>query len=109
MKNFGSTDFNITNRFSASPSTSELCRTTQLKDKFGYIFVDETSENLLKMNDLTDIGLKPLDALHIACAVSLQCQYFLTVDKGILKKTAKYSEIKIMNPIDFILEWEANQ
>jgi predicted nucleic acid-binding protein len=72
-------------------------------------FVSETSEILLKMNELTDIGLKPLDALHIACAGSLQCQYFLTVDKGILKKTAKYSEIKITNPINFILEWEANQ
>ncbi|MCR4293315.1 MAG: hypothetical protein NUV76_10615 [Candidatus Kuenenia sp.] len=58
-------------------------------------FVNETDEILLKMNELTAIGLKPLDALHIACAVSLQCQYFLTVDKGILKKTTEYSEIKM--------------
>ena len=61
------------------------------------------------MDELTDIGLKPLDALHIACAVSLQCQYFLTVDKGILKKKTGYLEIEILNPINFIIELEAKQ
>ena len=73
------------------------------------LFVSETEEILLKMNDLTSAGLKPLDALHIACAVSLQCGYFLTVDKGILKKTEKCSEIKIMNPVNFTIEWETRQ
>jgi len=53
------------------------------------------------MNELVAIGLKPLDALHIACAISLKCQYFLTVDKNILKKMTEYSEIKIMNPVNF--------
>ena len=72
-------------------------------------FVNETDEILSKMDELTAIGLKPLDALHIASAVSLQCQYFLAVDKGILKKITEYSEIKITNPINFIIEWEANQ
>ena len=47
-------------------------------------FVDETEVILLKMNKYTAIGLKPLDALHIACAVSLQCQYFLTTFNGLL-------------------------
>ena len=62
-------------------------------------FVDETEGILLKA-----IGLKPLDALHIACAVSLQCQYFLTVDKGILKKATEFPEIKVTNPVNFIIE-----
>ncbi len=70
-------------------------------------FVNETEEILLKMKELTSAGLKPLDALHIACAVSLQCKYFLTVDKGILKKMTERSEIKIINPVNFIIEWEA--
>jgi len=66
-------------------------------------FVNETEEILLKMNELVAIGLKPLDALHIACAISLKCQYFLTVDKNILKKMTKYSEIKIINPVNFTI------
>jgi len=72
-------------------------------------FVNETEEILIKMNELTAIGLKPLDALHVACAISLQCQYFLTVDKSILKKATEYLEIKITNPVNFIIEWEAKQ
>ncbi len=71
-------------------------------------FVNETDEILLKMNDLTAIGLKPIDALHIACAIALKCRYFLTVDKGILKKITQYSGIKITNPVSFIIERETN-
>ena len=55
------------------------------------------------------LDLKPLDALHIACAIALQCNYFLTVDKGILKKAALIKTILIMNPIDFIIEREVIQ
>jgi len=72
-------------------------------------FVNETEEILIKMNELTAIALKPLDALHVACAISLQCQYFLTTDNGILKKMKEYSEIKIINPVNFIFEWETQQ
>jgi hypothetical protein len=45
-----------------------------------------------------------LDALHIACAVELNCDYFLTVDKGILKKAATITDVSILNPIDFVIE-----
>jgi hypothetical protein len=69
-------------------------------------FVKETDDILQKMNELTAVGLKPLDALHVACAISLQCQYFLTVDKGILKKISECLEIKIRNPVNFIIESE---
>ncbi len=71
-------------------------------------FVNQTDEILLEMDNLTAIGLKPLDALHVACAVSLKCDSFLTVDKGILKKKSEYSELKITNPISFIIEWESD-
>jgi predicted nucleic acid-binding protein len=83
----------------------EIQRWKELADSY----VNETSEILSKMNDLTSIGLKPLDALHVACAISLQCEYFLTADKGILKKTTEILQIKIINPINLIIEWEAQQ
>ena len=69
-------------------------------------FVTETEQILINMNELTRIGFKPLDALHVACAVLLQCKYFLTVDKGILKKTMRYSEIIITNPVGYIIDLE---
>lgn len=56
------------------------------------------------MKDYVAAGIKPLDALHIACAQALNCQYFLTVDKGILKKGEAITLIRVLNPIDFIIE-----
>jgi hypothetical protein len=56
------------------------------------------------MKEFVAAGIKPLDALHIACAQALECQYFLTVDKGILKKAAAIAQIRILNPLDFVIE-----
>lgn len=70
-------------------------------------FVEETPEILSEMNTMISAGLKPVDALHVACAMALHCDYFLTVDKKIIKKAGDISAIDIINPIDFIIEWEA--
>jgi len=45
-------------------------------------------------------GIKSKDALHIACAINQKCDYFLTTDRGILKKNI--SEINVVDPIEFI-------
>lgn len=66
--------------------------------------VAETPAILAMMTEIVSVGLKPLDALHIACAQALDCQYFLTVDKGILKKAEAIAKIRILNPIDFVIE-----
>ncbi len=68
------------------------------------LFVIETPVILATMNELRTKGFKPLDALHLACAQALACDYFLTVDKGILKKARMVAEIRIMNPLDFVVE-----
>jgi predicted nucleic acid-binding protein len=46
------------------------------------------------------IGLKQKDAAHMACAIHLKAEYFLTTDKKILNKNI--SDIIVVNPIDFI-------
>jgi len=68
----------------------------------------ESPDILVDMNRCITAGLKPVDALHVACAVALQCDVFLTVDKGIHKKKRNIHGVRILNPIDFIIEWEAN-
>jgi predicted nucleic acid-binding protein len=70
-------------------------------------FVEETPKILSVMNTMLSHGLKPADALHVACAAALKCKHFLTVDKGILKKAPDISIINIINPVDFVIEWEA--
>jgi predicted nucleic acid-binding protein len=49
-------------------------------------------------------GIKSADALHIACAIKCGCEYFITTDSKLTRKTIK--NIKIVNPIDFIRETE---
>ncbi len=68
--------------------------------------IEETDAILNRMNKLCILGIKPLDSLHISCSIELNCSYFLTVDKGILKKSDKIKEIKVLSPIEFIIEME---
>ena len=51
---------------------------------------------------LLPIGFKVKDALHIACAIAANADYFITTDKKVLNKIVP--GITIVNPIDFIKE-----
>lgn len=46
------------------------------------------------------------DAIHCACAIFAECDLFLTVDKKLLKKINRYSWLKALNPLDFLLSSE---
>ena len=46
------------------------------------------------------LGLRQMDASHVACAIYLKADCFLTTDKKILNKPI--TGISVMNPIDFI-------
>lgn len=51
---------------------------------------------------LVGIGLRPKDALHIACAQFAECSYFLTTDDKIINKNSQIEQITIIDPISFI-------
>jgi predicted nucleic acid-binding protein len=53
-------------------------------------------------------GIKSKDALHVACAIEAKCDYFITTDRGLLKKAQLLPEIKTVNPIDFAILMEHN-
>jgi predicted nucleic acid-binding protein len=57
-----------------------------------------------KANKIKSSGLKAKDALHIACAIYAECDYFITTDDRILKYTD--DRIRIIDPLDFIKVWE---
>lgn len=58
--------------------------------------VEEIAETLAK------IGVKPMDALHVACAIEAHAECFLTTDKALLRKMAKHDKIRVVDPVDFI-------
>ena len=63
---------------------------------------------LEKGKQIQQAAVKPKDALNLACAIESGCRYFITTDKGILRKSGFVAEIEIINPIDFIRKEEEN-
>lgn len=50
------------------------------------------------------IGVKPMDALHVASAIEAHAEYFLTTDKALIRKMAKHDSIRVVDPVDFVRE-----
>jgi predicted nucleic acid-binding protein len=70
------------------------------------VYVDELKrDDVRKIGfDIMKAGVKSFDALHIACAILANCDYFLTTDKRLLKY--KTDEIRIVNVFDFATGWK---
>lgn len=47
-------------------------------------------------------GISGLDALHLACAEKLKCEYFITCDDRIVRKYK--GVVKAVNPIQFTID-----
>ena len=58
-------------------------------------------------NNIMHKGIKKKDALHIACAITADCHYFLTTDKKLLNK--HFHENTLINPLDFVRGLEARR
>jgi len=56
--------------------------------------------------DIMNLGIKNCDALHIACAIERNCDYFITTDDKLTNKNV--DDIRIINPIDFMREMEVS-
>ncbi|OGO18508.1 MAG: nucleic acid-binding protein [Chloroflexi bacterium RBG_16_48_8] len=57
---------------------------------------------------LTELGFKPLDALHLALAESGHADYFCTCDDKLLRKAQKIADlqVKVVSPLDLVQEIE---
>jgi predicted nucleic acid-binding protein len=68
------------------------------------IDTDETKEIVENAERMVQKGLDSKDALHVACAVALSCDYLLTTDDRLIKKAIGITETKVADPISFIRE-----
>lgn len=69
-------------------------------------FVQENEEVLQRARQLTQYELKAKDALHIACALQAQCEYFITTDDKILNKAHLIEGVKVLSPIEMVKAME---
>jgi predicted nucleic acid-binding protein len=62
-----------------------------------------SAQSAKRAAELETIGLKTMDARHLAAAESISADYLLTVDKYFLKKASKqnFTTVKVINPINF--------
>jgi len=58
--------------------------------------------------ELEERGLKPMDALHVACAVAAGADYFCTCDDAILRKTGDMADLgtTVVTPVELVKELE---
>ena len=68
------------------------------------VFVPMYSEIVSRGAEIQQLGVKKIDALHLASAEYAECDWFLTTDKGILKKVRDLGSMKVANPVDFVME-----
>jgi len=64
--------------------------------------VDENNNIIKTAEYLLGKGIKAKDALHVACAVELHCNYFITTDRKLIKNLSNFEQTEVMNPVDFI-------
>lgn len=70
-----------------------------------YIVVDRSVE--ARALELSELGFKPFDALHIACAEKGSVNVLLTTDDNLIRRAVKNSNIlriKIRNPLEWVAE-----
>lgn len=86
-----------------SANPFEFRRTSISKwKKKANIFITENQKIREKAEELTDYKLKAKDALHIACALEANSDYFVTTDDKVINKQNKIEEIEILNPVDML-------
>lgn len=74
--------------------------------KYHCVFQPEDVDVLLRGKTYQGLGLKERDALHVACALKLKCDYLITTDDKVLNKKGAIHGVKIISPKDFIREME---
>lgn len=66
------------------------------------IDINKTKTVLQKAHSIQTLGVKSKDALHVACAIEAKADYFITTDDLIIKKLHHFSEIQVVDPVEFI-------
>ncbi|MEH2465748.1 PIN domain-containing protein [Nostoc sp.] len=67
------------------------------------VLVDENIRN--RAEQLEQLGIKSIDALHVACAEASQSDYFIIYDRRLINRCQNLALI-VINPNNFIFEVE---
>ena len=68
------------------------------------VYVPTTLDIEARAEDFMTLGIKASDAIHLASAESADCDWFFTVDYGILRKINRIGKMRVANPLEYIQE-----
>lgn len=68
--------------------------------------VPMTAEVIADANELSGMGIRAADALHIASAASVDCDFFITTDIRLLHRVRQFKATRIVDPMEFLVEVE---
>ena len=68
--------------------------------------LEETAAIVRRAREIANRGLPAKDALHIACAMAGQCEFFLTTDDLLVKIMQGFPGITVLDPTQFVIEVE---
>lgn len=88
--------------------TPETTRRQQVMDLLAAAKINMkiTSATIQRAGDLQELGFKPFDALHIACAEAANVDAFLTTDDRLLRKASTHIDqlnVKVQNPLTWLM------
>ncbi len=72
----------------------------------GALHMDTDEKIERRARNLTEKGIKPLDALHLASAIEAHADYFCTCDDAFLRKAKEHTteSTKVVSPIELVME-----
>ncbi len=67
------------------------------------IDVGESPSVIRSACDFKKFGIRAIDALHLACAVTAKSLCFLTTDDLLIRKLQDYRGVRVLNPAAFVI------
>ena len=67
---------------------------------------DVSEAVVARAEKLCEVGIREKDALHVSCAIEAGCSFFLTTDRGILKKSTFVTDLLILSPVDYVSHYD---
>ncbi len=74
------------------------------KNAYAYVGIERKEVIETKAAEIMKTGIKFKDACHVASAIYANCDYFVSTDIRLLKY--KTEEIKMVTPVEFVMETE---
>ena len=71
--------------------------------QYSQMHVPATAFILARATQIEELGIGAFDALHVAAAEAARCDYFLTTDDRLLKKSLRHHGklmVTVLNPLD---------